>query len=147
MNRAAVLLLIGCSTSAPKRPPRPDARPPGPSFKQDVEPVLAKTCAGTKKCHGDDPVDDVALDLRADAAFSQLVNKPAEMRKGAMRVGPGDPSRSFLVDKLRNQLTGHEGKGMPLDPDTGVTADPDPLPPGFIDDTLIPWIQAGAWND
>jgi hypothetical protein len=147
MNRAFVVLLIGCSSSAPKRPPRPDARPPGPSFKDDVEPVLAKTCAGTKRCHGDDPVDDVTLDLRPTAAYGQLVNKAAEMRKGGIRVVPRDPANSFVVDKLTGRLGPHEGKGMPLDPDTGNTADPDPLPPGFVDNVLIPWIQVGAWND
>jgi hypothetical protein len=148
MIRAALvvgLALVGCSST--KTAPRPDAKPPGPSFHDDVLPVLVKTCASTKGCHGEEPADDVTMDLRASTAYGELVNKPAEMRKGGMRVVPHAPSQSFLVDKLHGQLGGHEGKRMPLDPDSGATADPDPLPPGYVDRILIPWIQAGTWND
>jgi len=36
---------------------------------------------------------------------------------------------------------------MPLDPDTGVPIVPSPLPSGFIDGVLRPWIAAGAANN
>jgi hypothetical protein len=86
----------------------------------------------------------VHLDLRPAAAYSQLVNAPAEARAGAFRVKPGDPEASFLIDKLEGTLGGGEGKKMPIDDQTGVPLDPSPLPPDYIDTVLKPWIMQGA---
>jgi hypothetical protein len=109
--------------------------------------VLDRQCAQAKGCHGDEPTDSVALDLRRDHAYAELVGHPSLVRKGALRVKSGDPAASFLVDKLVGTLGPREGKTMPLDPDTGAPIVPSPLPPGFIERTLKPWIAAGAPNE
>jgi hypothetical protein len=124
----------------------PPAVPPI-SFRNDVYPVLAKYCATAEGCHGNRPTESVDLDLRAGTAYAQLVGTSAEARKDALRVRPGDASTSFLVDKVAGSLRSGEGKRMPLDAESGVTLDPSPLPPDFIEMILKPWIQAGARNN
>jgi hypothetical protein len=129
---------------------RERAEPPPPhvvSFRGDVYPVLAKHCADSSGCHGDDPTHSVELDLREAAAYSELVGAGAEARPGALRISPGDPAASFLVDKLVGSLHAREGKPMPLDAQTGEPLVPRPVPPQFIDETLKPWILAGAPNN
>jgi len=107
--------------------------------------LLERQCAAAKGCHGDDPTESIKLDLRRGHAFGDLVNVVAKARPEAWRVRPGEPSKSFLIDKLEGRtLRPGEGKRMPLDADTGVPIEPDPLPAGFIDATLRPWIEAGA---
>jgi hypothetical protein len=138
------LLLAACATKVAKPPPGPPDAPPGPSFARDIAPVLEKNCAHEKGCHGAQPADDVDMDLRPAAAYRELVGKDAEQRQGALRVKPFDPDGSFVVDKLTGRLSGHDGKRMPIDPDTGIAVEPSPLPPGFVESTLVPWIAAGA---
>jgi hypothetical protein len=125
----------------------PAPAPKAPSFRQDVLPEIQKTCLGAEGCHGNKPTDSVHLDLRADAAYSELVNRPAEARKGGLRVKAGEPSASFLIDKLTGQLGPREGKKMPLDENTGAALDPSPVSAAFIDGVLKPWIGGGAPDD
>jgi hypothetical protein len=113
------------------------------SFRHDVAPVLARTCAGSDGCHGPDPTHRVRLDLREGAAHAALVGQPSELRAGALRVEPGHPARSFLVDKLTRHLARGEGRPMPLDPQTGNIQDPSPVE-GFVWSALVPWIAQGA---
>ena len=122
------------------------SEPAPPSFRRDVVPALLKGCASANGCHGDKPTHSVYLDLRAPAAYSQLVGVEAEARSGAVRVKPGDPAASFLLDKLRGSLLPREGKRMPIDPDTGVPLEPSPMATDF-DDVLTRWIAAGAPNN
>lgn len=119
-------------------------KPRSPSFSKDILPVLGHYCASEKGCHGGDPTPSVRLDLRPGAAYAELVNHPAEARKGALRVKPGDPAASFLIDKLTGAIDVREGKAMPIDPDTGVPIEPSPLPPDFVSGPLTAWIRAGA---
>jgi len=148
------LSLAGCSgqcgehgTQARASLPSSKA-PPIPSFRSDVLPVLVLHCASAEGCHGNKPTPSVSLDLRASFAYGQLVNKPSEGRRGAVRVKPGDPQASFLVDKLTGQLGSvQEGKRMPIDVDTGAPVVPSPLPPDFVEHALDPWIAAGAPNN
>jgi hypothetical protein len=108
---------------------------------------LAKRCAGPDGCHGDVPTDSVALDLRADAAYRELVGRPSEVRKSAVLVMPGEPARSFVVDKLTGKLGPTEGKNMPLDPETGAPTEPTQEDRRFVTEVLLPWIRAGARDD
>jgi len=147
-------MLVGACTRAkssdllePTRDQDASDRGVRPSFKLDIVPVLEHHCADPKGCHGDDPTESVALDLRSGAAFRELVDVPAKGRPGSWRVRPHDPAKSFLLDKLAGKLQSEEGKAMPLDPDTGVPIVPSPLPSGFIDGVLRPWIAAGAANN
>lgn len=146
--------LCACTDATPSRPPPPPAPvvvlsppPPPPSFRRDVLPTIVEHCASAEGCHGDAPTDSVLLDLRAPAAYSELVGHAATARPGALRVAPGDPAASFLLDKLGGALGPREGKAMPLDADTGVPIEPSPLPAGYVDDVLRPWILAGAADD
>jgi hypothetical protein len=138
--RALVLLVaVGCN-------PAPDAPtgPSVPSFRWQIMPVLALNCTATG-CHGAEPDDSVTLDLRPRAAYQQLVDVPAEMgERHLMRVKPSDASESMLVHKLTGQLGHREGKRMPIDSQTGEPIEPSPLPQWFVDDSLVPWILAGA---
>jgi hypothetical protein len=144
MKAAALLLLAACTTSAATRAPDADRQP---SFSRDVAPVLEKHCAASKGCHGANPTEHADLDLRLASAYAQLVGHAADMRPGAVRVIAGDPDHSFVVDKLLDRLSGHDGKRMPIDPDTGAPMDPSPLPADYVDHVLIPWIAAGAPNN
>lgn len=79
--------------------------------------------------------------LEAGRAYAQLVDAPAENAAardaGKLRVVPGHPERSFLLDKLTAPGPG-EGNRMP---DTGFT-----LPRAQVD-AIRAWIQRGALPD
>jgi len=117
------------------------------SFHVSIEPMLARHCASSEGCHGEHPTHSVSLDLRVGRAYQALVSAPAKIRKGALRIVPGGPEQSFLIDKLNGTLTIKEGKTMPLDPDTGAPLQASPLPPGFVETTLTNWIARGAPNN
>lgn len=143
----AAVLLGGCrdpGRSSEAHARAANATPRTPSFRRDILPVFDRHCSSAKGCHGAEPTDSVDLDLRAVPAYAQLVNHPAEARKGALRVKPGDIAASFLVDKLKGAVGAREGKPMPIDADTGAPIEPSPLPPVFIAKVLGPWILAGA---
>jgi hypothetical protein len=147
---AVVFVLAGCSSSRDGAAPAPVAHrdaAPVLSFRRDIAPVLDKHCTA-KDCHGDRPAIDVSLDLRPAAAYRQLVNVPAEMGEThLMRIRPGDPDASMIVHKLAGRIGFKEGKRMPIDGDTGEPIVPSPLPVQFVDDVVVPWIQAGALDD
>jgi hypothetical protein len=114
------------------------------SFRHDVAPVLASTCASSEGCHGPESTHRVNLDLREGASYASLVGRPSELRSGALLVDPGHPARSFIVDKLTRKLARKgEGRPMPLDPQTGNALDPNPVE-GFVWKTLVAWIAQGA---
>src|SRR5690242_17765724 len=99
------LAVAGCKERETAR--QPDLAPvavAAPSFRGDLAPVLDRMCARARGCHGADPTHSVDLDLRPPAAYAQLVGIAAEARKGAVRVMPGAPNASFLVDKLTGKL-------------------------------------------
>jgi len=115
-----------------------------PSFRADVLPVLQQQCATAEGCHGAKPTDSVRLDLRPSTAYAQLVGVPAQARRSAMRVTPGVPAASFLLDKLSGTLGPREGKSMPVDADTGAPFEKSPLPNDYVELVLVPWIVGGA---
>ena len=166
MRRASLLIFVlgvfepllgGCNSS--KKPKANQtiggptttqaATPPdgalGVSFRKDVAPVLARTCASTEGCHGEHRTKIVELDLREGQSFASLVRVASELREGQQRVVPGQPDASFLINKLKGKLQDNEGRAMPLDPATGTARHPSPVVE-FVDRMLIPWIAAGATN-
>jgi hypothetical protein len=150
LSLALAAAFIACKSRDSGAPPAEVKEQPAfrtVSFRNDVYPVLAKNCATAEGCHGNRPTESVDLDLRAGAAYGQLVGTTAEARKGVLRVEPGDSAASFLVDKLAGSLRSGEGKPMPLNVETGAPLSPSPLPPDFIEHILKPWIQAGALNN
>jgi hypothetical protein len=141
---ARELPLRRLADETPATAPRP---PAAVSFRQDVAPVLARTCATTDGCHGPDPTQRVALDLREKTAYASLVGRPSELRIGAVLIDPGKPASSFIVDKLTRKLAPKgEGRPMPLDPQTGNVQEPNPVE-GFVWKTLVAWIAQGAANN
>ena len=144
---AAALLFCAGAGACRSSPPTPSPSAPPPSFRADVEPVLARFCASAEGCHGDHPTHSVRLDLRPGHAHRDLVLAPAKTRTGAIRVVPGDPSRSYLLDKLRGTLATGEGKAMPLDAETGAPLEANPLPAGLVEHALQGWIARGAPAD
>ena len=99
--------------------------------------VFDATCA-TPTCHGAAAAAG-GLSLAAGAAYGNLVGvtaaNPAAGGAGVLRVAPGDPDRSFLLQKLLGQLGTGEGSRMPL---VGTPVSPANL------DLIRRWIAAGA---
>ena len=136
---AAAFLPAACR-DAPVTTPAPLV----PSFRVDVAPVLERSCATARGCHGPKPSEVGDLNLRSESSYRELVSKRAELRPNAIRVEPGQPERSFLLAKLSGSLGPDEGKRMPLDPSTRRTLESSGLPDGFVESVLTAWIRAGA---
>jgi hypothetical protein len=109
----------------------------GPSFANDVQPILTARCA-TPTCHAG-PTPSGGQNLEAGKAYAQSVNAPALAAPTLKRVKPGNPRQSFLVRKLFG--TG----GVPAMPQgcPGVPPAGGCLTPGEIY-TIIAWVKAGA---
>jgi hypothetical protein len=60
------------------------------------------------------------MDLNPSGAYEQLVNAPSARKPGAIRVIPGDPDNSYLVQKLEG-AAGIVGSRMPLNSPTFLT--------------------------
>jgi len=112
-------------------------RPPAPAtFATLQQKIFTPSCA-LPSCHGDAMAG--GLGLAAGEAYQNLVGvlatNPAAMAAGLLRVTPGDPDRSFLLDKLEGMLTADEGAQMPR---VGGALNPRLL------DLVRRWIVAGA---
>lgn len=102
------------------------------SFATQVEPLLVDNCA-LGGCHAQ-PQLQLGLDLRAGKAYASLVGV-ASMQCGAeLRVDPGTPGTSYVLDKLRG-VDLCDGGQMPLN---GT-----PLDSADID-MISAWICQGA---
>jgi hypothetical protein len=86
------------------------------TFEQIQRHIFTATCA-VPTCH------NVAqglhdLSLSAGEAYGNLVgvpaNNPAANAAGKLRVDPGNPAGSFIVQKLRGELATDEGERMPF---------------------------------
>jgi hypothetical protein len=80
-----------------------------------------------------------ALPLTADASYAALVGKSALETCGGVRVTPGAPSNSYLVQKVSDPSP-CEGMRMPR---AGNALPPPPLSAQDIA-VITSWIQAGA---
>jgi hypothetical protein len=124
--------------SAPSPPPAPPPEPPpagasfGPNFSEIQSAVFTPTCA-TSGCHaGAGPAG--SLDLTADASYAMLVGIASAASPGVLRVDPGDPDGSYLVQKLE----GSAGTQMPPSGPALAQADID---------VIRQWISDGASDD
>ena len=108
---------------------------PGPTLDEIQAAVFGPTC-GTAGCHtGGGGMLPAAMNLTsAQASFDNLVNMPSLEAPGAIRVIPGDPDNSYLVQKLEG--TAAVGERMPF-------GSPDPLDPAVIA-SIRQWISDGA---
>lgn len=103
-----------------------------PSFVAEVSRVLARACAD---CHGGlSPA--VQLSLEASKSYVDLVNVPALVScRGELRVTPGDPDHSVLLQKMTGAGCG--ARMPPSDP-TYYDRAPDEVA------LVRAWIQNGA---
>jgi mono/diheme cytochrome c family protein len=132
---AIAAMTAGCgSSSSPTTPTQPS----GPSFATQIQAqILTPSCAG---CHTDDGRNPAGgLNLKAASnSYSQLVNVASTGKPGAIRVIPGNPSGSYLVQKLEGAAD-IVGLRMPRNG------------PPFLTDAQIAlirqWIQNGAPNN
>jgi hypothetical protein len=113
----------------------------GVSFRRDVAPLLATSCA-TASCHGGGsrPPVLVARD-GASKMRAALVGVPSGDRPDRAYVQPGVPEGSYLLQKIDGRLvdaecTEHDcGSPMPLD---------NPSLPAADRDTIRAWVAQGA---
>jgi hypothetical protein len=107
-------------------------------FAADVAPVL-NGCSGGDSCHA------LATGFQTPASsYAYLVGQMTnECMDGRVRVAPGDPEHSYLIDKLTNHnLCG--GSGMPKG--FGFMGAWQPRPEADIQ-KVYDWICTGAKND
>jgi hypothetical protein len=104
------------------------------SYAADVQPIFDASCAGAA-CHAG-VMPSAGLDLRPAASYGQLVEVPAEQCASRLRVAPGAPDQSYLVDKIRGTNL-CAGTRMPKDSS---------LSPAEIQ-LVVDWIAAGAQDD
>ena len=104
------------------------------SFKDDVQPILNSQCVF---CHVTG-AENGGLNLGRRESYASLTS-PSTEAPSMPRVTPGDPSKSYLVHKLKGTHleAGGSGSRMPMyDP-------PKPFPPEHLD-VIERWIQEGA---
>jgi hypothetical protein len=93
-------------------------------------------------CHGKSPYqDDLNLTGDAQSVYANLVNISAVENKAKIRVIPGDPDNSFLLQKMLNQLASDQSEGDPMPKGEGIMWHP--LPDDQIA-TIRGWIKGGA---
>jgi hypothetical protein len=127
------LAAAGCGKGGEEkaRPELPTAGAvPGPFAAIETK-ILAPKCTSQAGCHGGTPPAG-GLDLGEDAAYGNLVGVKASRRPERLRVAPGDPDGSYLVNRL---LPGGDTPPMPL-------GGP-PLSPAEIE-AIKGWIRDGA---
>jgi len=127
---------VGCGSSSPAAPTTPAATATV-SFAQQIQAqILDPACTS---CHTDvGRTPSGGLNLKAGTAFGQLVGVASTGKASATRVIPGNPSGSYLVQKL-------EGA-----PDIVGLRMPRNQPP-YLTDAQVAlirlWIQNGALNN
>lgn len=123
--------VVGC-TSSPS--PSPSPTPSGVSFARDIQPILNANCVA---CH-QGATGPGGLSLEPGSAYKNLVNVRST-ESPLMRVAPGAPDKSYLLNKLLGTQTqvGGSGAQMPF----GA-----PLPQNQIN-LIQQWISQGAPNN
>ena len=132
---SVLLVAAGCGGSSSPTTPSPTG--PALSFAQQIQTeILTPACTS---CHTDNGRTPAAgLNLRAGVAYSNLVGVASSAKAGAIRVIAGNPSSSYLVQKLEGAAD-IVGLRMPRNG------------PPFLTDAQVAlirqWIQSGALNN
>ncbi len=123
-----------------------DAATPGcastPTYAELRDTIFTRRCA-TGRCHGGTTGPGVArgpTDFTASSTRAGLVDHGSVFRMGLVLVRPGDPTGSFLMAKLTNDLPADfrlEGVAMPA-------ASPWTSLPASELDSIRCWIAGGA---
>jgi hypothetical protein len=145
--------LTGCATSGaaqldgspacePANATAIDPPADGGAASGDVEKILARSCA-LGGCHAGSPgAADLTLPP-SGAWVANVVNRRSREDPALMLVTPGDPSRSWMVHKLRGDFC---SLGATCDPQLGCGLRMPlgkPLPAEDII-TILLWVRAGA---
>ena len=113
------------------------------SFTNDLQPILARTCA-VEGCHAQPELGDPLypngqaggdLVMEGAIAYPNLVNAPSSEVPSLDRVEPFDVERSYLIRKLRGDAD-IVGDRMPQDGPPYLSVE--------MIDMFIRWIEAGA---
>ena len=110
-----------------------------------VDPLLFGGCTGFGQfsCHGRSPFE-AGLNMTAGNPYSSLVGVPSTTNPSKLRVKPGDPLGSFVVQKLTNtQNPATEGGPMPQPVEGLMWHPPDPESLRQLEC----WIVSGAQNN
>jgi hypothetical protein len=131
---SVVLTLAGCAGDGAgldaNGRPLPPAPPPNTDFQEIQDTIFSPTCA---LCHvGANAPQGLRLD--AGNSYALLVNVASAEVPGTLRVNPGNPNASYLVQKIEG--TAAVGVRMPAN-------GPPYLPQDRID-LVRRWIAAGA---
>jgi hypothetical protein len=97
---------------------------------------------GPFTCHGRTPFE-AGLDLTPGHHYTSLVGVASTTNPSKLRVKPGDPQHSFLVQKLTNTQDAGEGGPMPQPVEGLVWRPPDPEKLRELEC----WILQGAKNN
>jgi hypothetical protein len=115
----------------------------GETFTQSASLMLSSCSSGPiMNCHTRTPYDGNLNLTTAGVAYSSLVNVPSYDAPTKLRVAPGDPLGSFLVQKLTNTQGVIEGGPMPQG--EGIIWQP---PDAEHLRVLECWILEGAQNN
>jgi hypothetical protein len=108
------------------------------TFDQIQQTIFTPISCARSTCH-DTAQEPHNMSLAPGEAYGYLVGVPptnlTAQNAGKLRVDPGNPANSFILDKLRNRLVPGEGDPMPLQLRH--------LPDGAIR-LIEEWIAAGA---
>jgi len=138
---AAAATLAGCDESLSSLAgPTPALQPTFASIQQEIfETTDSSGRTACTQCHSSTGrAPSGGTDLNHGIAYSQLVNFPVRGKPGAIRVIPGDPDNSYLIQKLEG-TTGIAGRRMPFNG-----------PPYLSDGQILiirRWIALGAPNN
>ena len=124
----------GGSVSPPPPPPPPPSPPFGANFSEIQSNVFTPTCA-VSGCHTGAGAPQ-GLRLDETTSYALLVNVASTQNGTLLRVDPGDPDNSYLIQKLEGNAS--VGGQMPLDRT--------PLAQATID-VIRQWITDGAIDD
>ena len=114
---ATACLFAGCDEKLSNiAGPTPDLTPTFSSIQHDI--FTAADSTGRPACTGchtnvNGRTPSGGLNLVGDQAYDQLVNVPTPRKAGAVRVVPGNPENSYIIQKIEG-LPGIVGARMPL---------------------------------
>jgi hypothetical protein len=140
---AGLALLVSTQAGGSAAPTPPKVVAPV-SFRNDVAPMLTRSC-GTVSCHGGG-IHSPDLDPRADASKLRraLVGVASEERSGRPYVTPKNARASWLLDKVDGRLVDAEC----IDHDCGTRM---PARNAPLSDaqraTIRAWIEQGAQDN
>ena len=132
---AVFVFTVGCGSNNPTAPSQPAVL--GPTFSQQIQAqILNPACI---LCHTDEGRTPAGgLNMKPGTAYSQLVGVASTGKPGAVRVIAGNPSGSYLIQKLEG-ASDIVGLRMPRNG------------PPYLTDAQIAlirlWIQNGAPNN